>query len=156
MRKKWSSYIYVPVLAFIVAVGGAYIWGKNMGQSQNMPPQVYYLDEYFETETKVEAHEVDEKDVVLEKKAQHTIDHLISEKYEEPVLESLLMPQAEFVLHMVDDYVVVYRCSDMSECYMTTGIGVDELPESTLKEILSGKEILDEEALYFFLESYSS
>lgn len=156
MRKKWSSYIYVPILAFLVAVGGAYIWGKNIGESQSVPPQVYYLDEYFEAETASEAHAVDEKDVVLDKKKEYKAEHLISEQYEEPLLESLVMSQAEFVLQMVDDYVVVYRCSDMSECYMTTGIGMEELPENTLKEILSGKEILDEEALYFFLESYSS
>ena len=39
---------------------------------------------------------------------------------------------------------------------MTTGIALDELPAGTQAEILNGKEIMNEEELYFFLESHSS
>jgi hypothetical protein len=51
---------------------------------------------------------------------------------------------------------VVYRKGNFHEKYMTTGIEMKELPVETQSEIINGKEIADEEALYFFLESHSS
>ena len=55
-----------------------------------------------------------------------------------------------------NDFVVVYLASNLNESYMITGISVNDLPEITIEELKTGKEILDEEALYFFLESHSS
>ena len=145
MKKNWGAFIYVPILACLVAGGGAYIWELDRARAENTPNQVYYLDEYFEAEADhtSEAHVVDEKDVILEKNPVY-------------MEETFPASQAEFILHLVDDHVIVYRCEDMSESYMSTGIMAKDLPEKTLKEIIEGKEILDEESLYFFLESYSS
>ena len=134
--KKWSAYWYVPVLACMVAVGGIGIWNQKNDQSGQKTDQIYYLDEYFvkETESKQDVYIANEKNVILES----------------------MVVQSEFILCLVDGYVQVYRTEDMREMYMSTGIHMDDLPEATIKEILEGKKILSEEALYFFLESYSS
>ena len=139
--KRMKSYLYVPVLACLLAGGGALVWNVKTDVSHKNQDQVYYLDEYFggEVDNTTEAHVVDEKNVVVESTPKVQTE-----------------PKAQFILRMVDDYVMVYRTSDMSEGYMATGIGAGDLPEETLQEILAGKEILDEEALYFFLETHSS
>lgn len=161
MKKKWGAFIYVPILACLVAGGGAYIWKLDQGRTENTPNQVYYLDEYFEAEANrsSEAHVVDEKDVILENFAESSItdaelnvtESIIGEK-----TESVPESQTGFILQLVDNHVLVYRLDNRNECYMSTGIRAEDLPEKTLKEIIEGKEILDEESLYFFLESYSS
>ena len=139
MKNKWKSYIYIPALACILAVSGMYVYNRQVSQNSTSKEQIYNLDEYFETDIKspAKAQAVDEKNVVLE--------HVLQKETE-----------AEFVLRMVDEYVVVYRTGNLYESYMTTGIEMKELPEETQKEIINGKEIADEEALYFFLESHSS
>ena len=139
MKNKWKSYIYIPTLACILAVSGMYVYNRQVSQNSTSKEQIYNLDEYFETDIKspAKAQAVDEKNVVLE--------HVLQKETE-----------AEFVLRMVDEYVVVYRTGNLYESYMTTGIEMKELPEETQKEIINGKEIADEEALYFFLESHSS
>ena len=141
MKNKWKSYVFVPVLACVLAVGGWYIWNQKAPGTNPSQDQVYNLDEYFEADIvrPTEAHVVDEKDVVLENTP-----------------ESIAEPQAEFMLRTVDNYVVVYRSDNLHEYYMTTGIEIHELPVETQNEIINGKEIADEEALYFFLESHSS
>lgn len=147
MKSRWKSYIYVPVLACLLAGTGALVWNIKTDVSHKNQEQIYYLDEYFTGEAvqETEAHTVDEKDVVIESTPKIT-----------EASETAQVPQAEFILRMVDDYVMVYRTSDMSESYMATGIGADDLPAETLKEIQKGKEILNEEELYFFLETHSS
>ena len=139
MKNKWKSYIYIPTLACILAVSGMYVYNRQVSQNSPSKEQIYNLDEYFETDIKspAKAQAVDEKNVVLE--------HVLQKETE-----------AEFVLRMVDEYVVVYRTGNLHESYMTTGIEMKELPEETQKEIINGTEIADEEALYFFLESHSS
>lgn len=139
MKNKWKSYIYIPTLACILAISGMYVYNRQVSQNSPSKEQIYNLDEYFETDIKspAKAQAVDEKNVVLE--------HVLQKETE-----------AEFVLRMVDEYVVVYRTGNLYESYMTTGIEMKELPEETQKEIINGKEIADEEALYFFLESHSS
>ena len=141
MKGRMKSYIYVPVLACLLAGGGAIVWNIKADVSHNNQEQIYYLDEYFNGQEvqESEAHVVDEKNVVIESTPK------LSDKEE-----------AEFILRMVDDFVVVYRIADMSESYMTTGISITDLPNKTREEILEGKEILSEEELYFFLESHSS
>ena len=139
MKNKWKSYIYIPALACILAVSGMYVYNRQVSQNSTSKEQIYNLDEYFETDIKspAKAQAVDEKNVVLENVLQKETE-------------------AEFVLRMVDEYVVVYRMGNLHESYMTTGIEMKELPEETQKEIINGKESADEEALYFFLESHSS
>ena len=141
MKNKWKSYVFVPVLSCVLAVGGWYIWNQKTPGTNPSQEQVYNLDEYFEADIvrPTEAQVVDEKDVVLENTP-----------------ESVAESQAEFVLRTVDNYVVVYRSDNLHEYYMTTGIEINELPVETQNEIMNGKEIADEEALYFFLESHSS
>lgn len=158
MKKKWGAYIYVPILAFLVAGGGAYIWKVNNVQSENGPEQVYYLDEFFESQERQasEAHVVDEKNVILETAQSYAEESETAGSIVESVAEAVKSAGAQFVLRLEDGHIIVYRKEDMSECYMATGISAEDLPEKTLNEIIEGKEILDEEALYFFLESYSS
>lgn len=141
MKNKMKSYLYVPILACLLAGGGILIWNVKTDVSYKNEDQIYYLDEYFSAEAgqETEAHTVDEKNVVVE-----SVPQVTTEK------------QAEFILRMVDDYVMVYRTSDMSESYMATGIEASDLPLETLEEIRKGKEIFNEEDLYFFLETYSS
>ncbi len=145
MKNKWKSYIYVPVLALLLAGTGALVWNVKTDASHKNQDQIYNLDEYFEKQAvqETEAHVVDEKNVVIESN---------------PKVQTELQtePQAEFILHMEEGFVMVYRTSDTSESYMATGIVADDLPPETLEEIQKGKEILNEEALYFFLETYSS
>ena len=135
MKNKWKSYVYVPVLACILTIGGWYIYNQQMNKVSPSKEQIYNLDEYFEADVTraTEAQVVDEKNVVMEQSPQEVPE-----------------PEAEFILHMVNDYVVVYRNNNLHESYMTTGIEMKELPVETQNEIIDGKEIADEEALYFF------
>ena len=154
MKKKWGAFVYVPVLACLVAGGGAHIWNLDQKREENLPNQVYYLDEYFKVkeEHASDAQVVGEKDVILENFVENfdvSLESDVAELTDEEMHEG-------FILQLVDDHVLVFRLDDRSECYMSTGIRAEDLPEKTLKEIIEGKEILDEESLYFFLESYSS
>ena len=144
MKGRWKSFIYVPVMAIILAGSGMFIWSTKTNDQTDNPEQIYYLDEYFEADVDkpTEAHAVDDKNVVLES----TIG----------TSEAAVEPQAEFVLRIVDNYVIVYRNGDFTESFMSTGIAAEDLPEETRQEMINGKEIWDEEALYFFLESHSS
>ncbi len=149
--KKWSAYWYVPVLSCMVVVGGIGIWNQKNNQTEPKTDQIYYLDEYFEQKTEPDVYIANEKNVILESDSIHEIE----EEGQEFLVENTAV-QSEFILCLVDGYVQVYRTEDMREMYMSTGIHMEDLPEATIKEILEGKKILGEEALYFFLESYSS
>lgn len=151
--KKWSAYWYVPVLVCLVAGGGIGIWNIKNEQSGPKSDQVYYLDEYFEkkAEPEQDAYIANEKDVIME--GNYMVE--IYDEQQELLVESTVI-KSEFILCLVDGYVQVYRTEDMGEIYMATGIHMEDLPEATIKEILEGKKVLSEEALYFFLESYSS
>lgn len=151
--KKWSAYWYVPVLACLVVIGGIGIWNQKNDQLRLRKNQIYYLDEYFikKTEPKQDVYIANEKNVISESDFSYEI-----EKESQELLAESTVAQSEFILSLVDGYVQVYRMDDMQEMYMATGIHMNELPEATIKEILEGKKILNEEALYFFLESYSS
>ena len=151
--KKWRAYWYVPVLACMVAVGGIGIWNQKSAQFEPEKNQIYYLDEYFvkKAEPKQDVYIANEKNVILESDFSYELENANQE-----ILKESTVVQSEFILSLVDGYVQVYRIEDMQEMYMSTGIHMDELPEATIKEILEGKKVLSEEALYFFLESYSS
>lgn len=56
----------------------------------------------------------------------------------------------------VQDHEVVVMLGDGESFYMNTGISYDDLPASVQTEVLQMLYLGDEEALYNFLESYSS
>lgn len=60
-----------------------------------------------------------------------------------------------FYLMVADHFVVVYE-SDKETVHMNTDILLTNLDETLQEEIIRGKYIEDEQALYNFLESYSS
>lgn len=64
------------------------------------------------------------------------------------------MPHS-FYLMVADHFVVVYE-EDRQTLYMNTDILVDHLDSELQAQIIQGKYIESEEALYNFLESYSS
>lgn len=141
MRKKWKAYVYVPVLAAALFVVGMHLSNERVLPDATKQNQIYHLDEYFNKQetTILDTRVVDDQSIVLEQQSEELIDS-----------------SAQFILKLENDFVVVYRMLDQSECYMITGISTSDLPETTIEELKTGKEILDEEALYFFLESHSS
>ncbi len=60
-----------------------------------------------------------------------------------------------YVLLAEDGFVAVYQ-ADRETLYATTGILLENLPDSLQEEIQEGKVIDNEEQLYSFLENYSS
>lgn len=60
-----------------------------------------------------------------------------------------------FYLMVADHFIVVYE-EDKKTLYMHTDILLDNLEDSLKREIVRGKYVESEEALYHFLESYSS
>ncbi len=60
-----------------------------------------------------------------------------------------------FYLMVADHFIVVYE-EDKETLYMNTDILLESLEEPLQAEIMQGKYIESEEALYNFLESYSS
>lgn len=62
---------------------------------------------------------------------------------------------AGFYLMVADHFIVVYE-EDGRTLYMNTDILLERLPDGLQREIMSGKYVENEEALYQFLESYSS
>lgn len=60
-----------------------------------------------------------------------------------------------FYLMVADHFIVVYE-EDKQTLYMNTDILLESLEESLQAEIIQGKHIESEDALYHFLESYSS
>lgn len=61
----------------------------------------------------------------------------------------------EFYLTVEDNVVVVYESSSEA-IYMITDILLEDLPQDLQEEIINRKYIENEEAVYHFLESYSS
>lgn len=66
-----------------------------------------------------------------------------------------VQPSASFYLAVYDNEVVVYL-EDMETVYIETDIRLDSLPEDIQQKIIDMMWIKDEEALYGFLENYSS
>ena len=60
-----------------------------------------------------------------------------------------------FYLMVADHFIVVYE-EDRSTLYMNTDILLERLPDVLQRQIMEGKFVASEEALYLFLESYSS
>lgn len=182
MKDRWKAYVYIPVLACLLAAGSMYVLRDRTGSREPSGEQIYDLDEYFSQEKPklTEAQVVDDKNVLpdvqgtnkqpqdlqLLQDEQLQGNRLQGERFQNGQLQNGQLQneqlqgrdalEAEFVLRAMDGQVVVYRSRNQQEGYMTTGILVQELPADTQQEILEGKEIADEKALYFFLESHSS
>lgn len=60
-----------------------------------------------------------------------------------------------YYLMVADHYVIVYE-EDKKTVHMNTDILLESLSDTLQKEIMEGKYMEDEQALYNFLESYSS
>lgn len=69
--------------------------------------------------------------------------------------ESMSKIPAIFILKIKEGQVIVYH-SDGITMYETTGIMVEDLPYSVLRELIFGKPITTFDELYNFLENYSS
>ncbi len=146
MKKNIAVFIYVPLLALLIAVTGFLLFYESAPRQTLQEEQIINLDEYFQTQQTLEedVQTVDEPEVVLPSAQEEAA----------PVKESTESANA-FVLGVVDDHVAVFESGE-TEVYMYTGIRLENLPDSTRSEVLAGKEIADEQALYFFLETYSS
>ena len=66
-----------------------------------------------------------------------------------------LQPSESFYLAVKDNEVIVYL-QDQSTVYINTGIPLENLPEKIQLQIMDMLFVQDEEALYDFLETYSS
>lgn len=66
-----------------------------------------------------------------------------------------VLPSSSFYLAVYDNEVVVYL-EDRETVYIETDIRLDQLPEDLQQEIMRMLWVEDEEALYDFLEAYSS
>lgn len=64
-------------------------------------------------------------------------------------------PTESFYMRVENNYVVVY-CDDKETVYMYTEILLEELPDGIQQDIIQGMYMDNEEALYNFLETYSS
>ena len=63
--------------------------------------------------------------------------------------------QEIFLIKVKDDYLAVYKKADM-QLFETTNIPIEVLPLDEQVQVLAGKEVTGTEALYSFLENYSS
>ena len=63
--------------------------------------------------------------------------------------------QEIFLIKVKDDYLAVYKKADM-QLFETTNIPIEVLPSDEQVQVLAGKEVTGTEALYSFLENYSS
>lgn len=77
-------------------------------------------------------------------------DRVVICKYYRPKEE-----EKGYYLMVADHYVIVYE-KDKKTVHMNTDILLSSLSEELQSEIIQGKFIEDEQALYHFLESYSS
>ena len=65
-------------------------------------------------------------------------------------------PQASgYYIMAVDHEIWIYQ-SDRTTLYFKTGIKLSQLPETVQREVMQGKYMDSELAIYHFLESYSS
>ena len=64
-------------------------------------------------------------------------------------------PTRGFYLKVEDNNIVVY-CDDKQTVYMYTTISALKLPQAQQSQIVNGIYMENEEALYSFLETYSS
>ncbi len=63
--------------------------------------------------------------------------------------------QEVFLIKVEDDYLAVYKKAD-NQLFETTNIPMEALPLDEQAQVLAGKEVMGTEALYSFLENYSS
>lgn len=78
-----------------------------------------------------------------------------NENSSEEAKQAKELPVQIYYLKELNGRVMVYR-EDKSTLFEPTQISVSSLPEKLKKEITQGKYLPSEEALYSFLENYSS
>lgn len=66
-----------------------------------------------------------------------------------------VLPSSSFYLAVYDNEVIVYL-EDRETVYIETGISLEDLPEDLQRDVIQMLRVEDEEALYDFLEAYSS
>lgn len=75
---------------------------------------------------------------------------------EEQIVETGFLPEpARFYLKEKESYVCVY-VSATDELYFESDLAVDTLPEDIRNDLIKGIDFSDLEAVYAFLENYSS
>ena len=82
-------------------------------------------------------------------------EQLVEEKSEASIVLSQENISSPFYIKDEDGWLVVYQ-TKTQERYMDTGIETETLPEELLENIKAGIFFETEQALYDFLESYSS
>ncbi len=70
-------------------------------------------------------------------------------------MESDAVLEKEYYVALLNDYVVVYH-ADRETIYLFTDIKVGELPEEIRVKLENGIPMMEEGALYDFLENYTS
>ncbi|MCD8378924.1 MAG: hypothetical protein LUC95_01045 [Lachnospiraceae bacterium] len=142
-KKNVAVFIYVPLLALLIALTGFLLFSDGTWSRTQSQEQVIDLDEYFQTE-QIEEENVrtaDEKNVALPTETTQ-------------IQADSTGKNGAFVLGVVDGHVAVFESGETEVIYLYTGILLENLPQSTQKEVLEGKEIADVQELYFFLEQY--
>lgn len=97
---------------------------------------------------KEKIHDVPEKNnLAQEQVTEETTEEILSSMQVEPVFSYVMVEEA--------GYLVVYE-RDMQQIFLETRIPYSKLDDKLQKEISAGKKFETEEAVYDFLENYSS
>lgn len=91
----------------------------------------------------------------FEEEAAYEVSENLLPLSEEIILESNNDEKGKFLVRNEDGYLVIYDC-ETGKRYDETAILVSHLPEIWQKKIEEGLYFVNEEALYEFLENYSS
>lgn len=89
----------------------------------------------------------EENNLAQEQVTEETTEEILSSMQVEPVFSYVMVEEA--------GYLVVYE-RDMQQIFLETRIPYSKLDDKLQKEISAGKKFETEEAVYDFLENYSS
>lgn len=126
MKKRYGIGFFAGTFVMVLLLSAAYQLSYNKAMKD------------FETEQKLleQAKQNDEQDVISTDGDAHRAT-------------------ADYYLKNLNGYVVVYL-SDTTTVYEYTNIAVADLPDNVKQEVLDGKFLESDVALYGFLENYSS
>ena len=127
-------------LSALVIGNGIVSYCEVSGLKERIQNKKYVFESYDEKSGSVKQqvyriHSYGENQIVLQK--------------EEPDNQEI------FLIKVKDDYLAVYKKADM-QLFETTNIPIEVLPSDEQVQVLAGKEVTGTEALYSFLENYSS
>ncbi|MCM1038508.1 MAG: hypothetical protein NC314_13255 [Roseburia sp.] len=129
--------------------------GTVQEREEQVPVKYIGLDR---TELIEELKEYDKNPALSDLKLGFQTSELSSFSKDRVVVCKYYKPEEEdngFYLMVADHFVIVYE-SDKETVHMNTDILLSSLSETLQEEIIRGKYVEDEQALYNFLESYSS